>query len=185
MARGLLGAAHPLQMRHKRREALAQADCIILVGTQSYEKSEPCTYSPRTLRTVKCVILTHVSCVNISLLIDNLCSFSLRIFVSFSRFTFSLCIYIYIYPSIPFSLSLFLLNRFRRGHRFSRRLRAPSQQERARGDGQPVRHAPDKEPRHSRVLRHRIGLTKFRKCLEMNGRWHGLELIKLTDTADD
>ncbi len=29
MARGLLGAAHPLQMRHKRREALAQADVVV------------------------------------------------------------------------------------------------------------------------------------------------------------
>jgi acetolactate synthase-like protein len=32
MARGLLGAAHPLQLRHKRREALREADLVILAG---------------------------------------------------------------------------------------------------------------------------------------------------------
>ncbi len=32
MARGLLGAGHPLQLRHKRREALKEADCVILAG---------------------------------------------------------------------------------------------------------------------------------------------------------
>ncbi|MDW8212289.1 MAG: thiamine pyrophosphate-binding protein [Roseiflexaceae bacterium] len=32
MARGLLGANHPLQMRHRRREALREADLVILVG---------------------------------------------------------------------------------------------------------------------------------------------------------
>lgn len=32
MARGLLGRDHPLQRRHKRREALKQADLVILVG---------------------------------------------------------------------------------------------------------------------------------------------------------
>ncbi len=32
MARGLLGPAHPLQLRHKRREALKEADCVILAG---------------------------------------------------------------------------------------------------------------------------------------------------------
>ncbi|MGA9763278.1 MAG: AMP-binding protein, partial [Rhodomicrobium sp.] len=32
MARGLLGRAHPLQLRHKRREALKEADCVILAG---------------------------------------------------------------------------------------------------------------------------------------------------------
>ena len=32
MARGLLGRNHPLQMRHKRREALRQADLIVLAG---------------------------------------------------------------------------------------------------------------------------------------------------------
>src|SRR5262249_12485662 len=33
MARGLLGAAHPLQMRHKRKEALREADLVVLAGT--------------------------------------------------------------------------------------------------------------------------------------------------------
>jgi acetolactate synthase-1/2/3 large subunit len=33
MARGLLGADHPLQMRHKRKEALREADLVILAGT--------------------------------------------------------------------------------------------------------------------------------------------------------
>jgi acetolactate synthase-1/2/3 large subunit len=32
MARGLLGTAHPLQMRHRRREALREADCVLLAG---------------------------------------------------------------------------------------------------------------------------------------------------------
>ncbi len=32
MARGLLGPRHPLQLRHKRREALKEADCVILAG---------------------------------------------------------------------------------------------------------------------------------------------------------
>jgi acetolactate synthase-1/2/3 large subunit len=32
MARGLLGAGHPLQMRHKRREALRAADLVLLAG---------------------------------------------------------------------------------------------------------------------------------------------------------
>jgi acyl-CoA synthetase (AMP-forming)/AMP-acid ligase II/thiamine pyrophosphate-dependent acetolactate synthase large subunit-like protein len=32
MARGLLGPSHPLQLRHKRREALKEADCVILAG---------------------------------------------------------------------------------------------------------------------------------------------------------
>lgn len=32
MARGLLGPAHPLQMRHARREALRAADCVLLAG---------------------------------------------------------------------------------------------------------------------------------------------------------
>jgi acetolactate synthase-1/2/3 large subunit len=32
MARGLLGANHPLQMRHRRREALREADLVALVG---------------------------------------------------------------------------------------------------------------------------------------------------------
>jgi thiamine pyrophosphate-dependent acetolactate synthase large subunit-like protein len=32
MARGLLGAAHPLQLRHRRREALREADLVILAG---------------------------------------------------------------------------------------------------------------------------------------------------------
>jgi len=32
MARGLLGANHPLQMRHKRREALREADFVLLAG---------------------------------------------------------------------------------------------------------------------------------------------------------
>ncbi len=32
MARGLLGANHPLQMRHKRRDALRAADLVILAG---------------------------------------------------------------------------------------------------------------------------------------------------------
>ncbi len=33
MARGLLGAHHPLQMRHKRKEALREADFVLLAGT--------------------------------------------------------------------------------------------------------------------------------------------------------
>jgi thiamine pyrophosphate-dependent acetolactate synthase large subunit-like protein len=33
MARGLLGAAHPLQLRQKRKEALREADLVILAGT--------------------------------------------------------------------------------------------------------------------------------------------------------
>jgi acetolactate synthase-1/2/3 large subunit len=32
MARGLLGASHPLQLRHHRREALREADLVILAG---------------------------------------------------------------------------------------------------------------------------------------------------------
>ncbi len=32
MARGLLGPAHPLQMRHARRSALREADCVLLAG---------------------------------------------------------------------------------------------------------------------------------------------------------
>ncbi|MEO8277797.1 MAG: thiamine pyrophosphate-binding protein [Thermoanaerobaculia bacterium] len=32
MARGLLGGAHPLLRRHKRREALREADCVVLLG---------------------------------------------------------------------------------------------------------------------------------------------------------
>ncbi|KAB2916657.1 MAG: thiamine pyrophosphate-binding protein [Hyphomicrobiaceae bacterium] len=32
MARGLLGRSHPLHMRHNRREALREADCVILAG---------------------------------------------------------------------------------------------------------------------------------------------------------
>jgi thiamine pyrophosphate-dependent acetolactate synthase large subunit-like protein len=35
MARGLLGPQHPLQLRHKRREALKEADCVILAGVPS------------------------------------------------------------------------------------------------------------------------------------------------------
>jgi acetolactate synthase-1/2/3 large subunit len=33
MARGLLGPGHPLQMRHRRKEALREADLVILAGT--------------------------------------------------------------------------------------------------------------------------------------------------------
>ncbi|HEV2228323.1 MAG TPA: thiamine pyrophosphate-binding protein [Steroidobacteraceae bacterium] len=33
MARGLLGRDHPLQLRHHRRQALAEADCVMLIGT--------------------------------------------------------------------------------------------------------------------------------------------------------
>ena len=32
MARGLLGRDHPLQMRHERRKALREADCVVLAG---------------------------------------------------------------------------------------------------------------------------------------------------------
>jgi thiamine pyrophosphate-dependent acetolactate synthase large subunit-like protein/acyl-CoA synthetase (AMP-forming)/AMP-acid ligase II len=32
MARGLLGRDHPLQLRHQRRQALREADCVILAG---------------------------------------------------------------------------------------------------------------------------------------------------------
>jgi acetolactate synthase-1/2/3 large subunit len=32
MARGLLGRDHPLQMRHQRRNALREADCVLLAG---------------------------------------------------------------------------------------------------------------------------------------------------------
>ena len=32
MARGLLGRNHPLQMRHQRRHALREADCVLLAG---------------------------------------------------------------------------------------------------------------------------------------------------------
>ena len=32
MARGLLGPRHPLQMRHSRRNALREADCVLLAG---------------------------------------------------------------------------------------------------------------------------------------------------------
>jgi thiamine pyrophosphate-dependent acetolactate synthase large subunit-like protein len=32
MARGLLGREHPLQMRHQRRSALREADCVLLAG---------------------------------------------------------------------------------------------------------------------------------------------------------
>ena len=33
MARGLLGRDHPLQLRHQRRQALGEADCVLLIGT--------------------------------------------------------------------------------------------------------------------------------------------------------
>ncbi len=32
MARGLLGRDHPLQMRHQRRQALRESDCVVLAG---------------------------------------------------------------------------------------------------------------------------------------------------------
>ena len=32
MARGLLGPSHPLQMRHQRRNALRESDCVLLAG---------------------------------------------------------------------------------------------------------------------------------------------------------
>lgn len=32
MARGLLGRAHPLQLRHQRRQALRESDCVLLAG---------------------------------------------------------------------------------------------------------------------------------------------------------
>jgi thiamine pyrophosphate-dependent acetolactate synthase large subunit-like protein len=32
MARGLLGREHPLQLRHQRRQALREADCVLLAG---------------------------------------------------------------------------------------------------------------------------------------------------------
>jgi acetolactate synthase-1/2/3 large subunit len=32
MARGLLGRNHPLQLRHQRRQALREADCVVLAG---------------------------------------------------------------------------------------------------------------------------------------------------------
>ena len=32
MARGLLGPSHPLQMRHARRNALRESDCVLLAG---------------------------------------------------------------------------------------------------------------------------------------------------------
>ena len=32
MARGLLGPDHPMQMRHQRRQALREADCVVLCG---------------------------------------------------------------------------------------------------------------------------------------------------------
>jgi len=32
MARGLLGREHPLQMRHQRRQALRESDCVLLAG---------------------------------------------------------------------------------------------------------------------------------------------------------
>ncbi len=35
MARGLLGRDHPLQLRHKRREALKEADLVLLAGVQA------------------------------------------------------------------------------------------------------------------------------------------------------
>ena len=35
MARGLLGASHPLLRRHKRREALRESDCVLLAGVPS------------------------------------------------------------------------------------------------------------------------------------------------------
>ncbi len=35
MARGLLGAGHPLQLRHKRKEALREADLVLLAGIPS------------------------------------------------------------------------------------------------------------------------------------------------------
>jgi len=33
MARGLLGRDHQLQLRHRRRQALSEADCVVLAGT--------------------------------------------------------------------------------------------------------------------------------------------------------
>ncbi|MBK7250700.1 MAG: thiamine pyrophosphate-binding protein [Gammaproteobacteria bacterium] len=35
MGRGLLGREHPLQLRHQRRQALREADCVILAGVPS------------------------------------------------------------------------------------------------------------------------------------------------------
>jgi acetolactate synthase-1/2/3 large subunit len=35
MARGLLGASHPLQFRHQRKQALREADLVVLAGTPS------------------------------------------------------------------------------------------------------------------------------------------------------
>jgi acetolactate synthase-1/2/3 large subunit len=32
MARGLLGRDHPLLLRHQRRDALREADCVLLAG---------------------------------------------------------------------------------------------------------------------------------------------------------
>ena len=35
MARGLLGREHPLQLRHQRRQALRESDCVVLAGVPS------------------------------------------------------------------------------------------------------------------------------------------------------
>jgi acetolactate synthase-1/2/3 large subunit len=47
MARGLLGRAHALQMRHHRREALRGADCVILAGA-------PCDFRLDYGRQIRC-----------------------------------------------------------------------------------------------------------------------------------
>ncbi len=57
MARGLLGREHPLQMRHKRREALREADLVILAGV-------PCDFRldyGRQIRSSACYISVNRS----------------------------------------------------------------------------------------------------------------------------
>ena len=47
MARGLLGPDHPLQLRHRRKEALREADLVILAGSVSTTLPGPSRSSKR------------------------------------------------------------------------------------------------------------------------------------------
>jgi acetolactate synthase-like protein len=52
MARGLLGANHPLQMRHRRREALREADLVILAGVPCDFRLDYGNHIPRHTRII-------------------------------------------------------------------------------------------------------------------------------------
>ncbi|MGQ9829772.1 MAG: thiamine pyrophosphate-binding protein [Roseiflexus sp.] len=52
MARGLLGANHPLQMRHRRREALREADLVMLAGVPCDFRLDYGNHIPRRARII-------------------------------------------------------------------------------------------------------------------------------------